>query len=105
MAVQLDELQKQTIYQVLAPRNLEGYQPVVEEVILGIADAALILSLIRSIWEEGRGAGYRDGERDGENFGSSAVLRLLAQRLNNRAKENSSVPPATSEGQTEVTPV
>ena len=88
MVVQLDELQKQTIYQVLAPRNLEGYQLVVEEVILGIADAALILSLIRSIWEEGRGAGHRDGVRDGENYGSSEILRLLAQRLNGKGKES-----------------
>jgi len=51
MAVQLDEMQKQTVYQVLAAHDLEGYQPVVEEVILGEADTALILSLLRSIWE------------------------------------------------------
>jgi|GEM_PF-6797443 len=86
MVVQLDEVQKQTVYQVLAAHDLEGYQPVVEEVILGEADAALILSLVRSIWEEGRGAGHRDGLRDGENYGAEVALRLLAQRLNNHER-------------------
>jgi len=95
MVVQLDELQKQTVYQVLAPRDLEGYQPVVEEVILGEADAALILSLVRSIWEEGRGAGHRDGLRDGENYGAETALKLLAQRLNNRAKDIESCTPSS----------
>lgn len=99
MAVQLADEQKQAIYQCLAARNLEGYQQVLELIIAGRADTALILSLIRSVWEEGKAAGYQDGFREGENHSGENALRLLKQGLENAQRNTDANPDPVKTGE------
>ena len=90
MVVQLDEVQKQTVYQVLAGMELERHQEPIEYLValLGGKDAQLLLQLIRTIWKEGQSSAYQEGMRIGENYGAEVALRLLAQRLNGKDKDS-----------------
>ena len=88
MVVQLDEVQKQTVYQVLAGMNLERYQETVKFLIDNGTEPRLLLQLIRSVFEEGQSSAYQQGIRIGENYGAEVALRLLAQRLNGKDKDS-----------------
>ena len=46
MVIQLDKAQKQSVYQLLQKRNLEGYQPDVELLMLNQLNPAEALNLV-----------------------------------------------------------
>ena len=95
MVVQLDEVQKQTVYQVLAGMNLERYQETVEFFIDNGTEARILLQLIRSVFEEGQSAAYQQGIRTGGKYGAEVMLRLLAQRVKNHERDtNADTEPA-----------
>ena len=98
MVIQLDEMQKQTVYQVLAGMNLERYQETVEYLIDNGTEARLLLQLIRSVFEEGQSSAYQEGIRTGGKYGAEVMLKLLAQRLKNRERNTDANTESTKTG-------